>query len=151
MYDKNLNPETIKTQIAVIGGGAAGLCAAVAAAEKGADIILLEKHSKLGGNSAMAFGPFAAESPAQKRALVAATLLAVNASEFFTQDVEDYIVNDFEAIPPVPAKPKPKSTPAQPAVGFPTIVAEVNAELGAERYNVYHAQNAIKKVIDDFK
>lgn len=28
----------------------------------------------------------------QKRALVAATLLAVNASEFFTQDIEDYII-----------------------------------------------------------
>lgn len=34
---------------------------------------------------------------AQKRALVAATLLAVNASEFFTQDVEDMQVNEAHA------------------------------------------------------
>lgn len=32
---------------------------------------------------------------AQKRSLVAATLLAINASDFFTQDVEDYIVTDY--------------------------------------------------------
>lgn len=37
---------------------------------------------------------------AQKRALVAATLLAVNASDFFTQDVEDYIVSDDKNQPP---------------------------------------------------
>jgi len=36
----------------------------------------------------------------QKRALVAATLLAVNASEFFTQDVEDLAIDaEFEAVP----------------------------------------------------
>ena len=59
---------------------------------------------------------------AQKRALVAATLLAVNASEFFTQDVEDYIVTDYEVIKepvegekqakkPEPVLSKPKATP----------------------------------------
>jgi fumarate reductase flavoprotein subunit len=68
--EKRSNPEVLDTQIVVIGAGAAGLSAAVSAAENGADVILLEKHSKPGGNSAMAFGPFAAESPAQKRALV---------------------------------------------------------------------------------
>lgn len=50
---------------------------------------------------------------AQKRALVAATLLAVNASEFFTQDLEDYIEGDFTPDPPPPApepvKPESKS------------------------------------------
>jgi hypothetical protein len=40
---------------------------------------------------------------AQKRALVAATLLAVNASEFFTQDLEDF--TDAELVhPPPPAQ-----------------------------------------------
>jgi hypothetical protein len=65
---------------------------------------------------------------AQKRALIAATLIAVNASEFFTQDVEDmdfgHIIDaewteteparpaNGKATPP-PAKTKPQ--PAQPA------------------------------------
>jgi fumarate reductase flavoprotein subunit len=54
----------------VVGGGGAGLAAAVAAAEKGADVILLEKKGAPGGNSALATGLFAAESPVQKRMLI---------------------------------------------------------------------------------
>jgi fumarate reductase flavoprotein subunit len=62
-----MNSEKMETQVAVIGGGGAGLTAAVAAAEKGADVTVLEKRHALGGNSAMAEGFLAAESPAQKR------------------------------------------------------------------------------------
>jgi hypothetical protein len=40
----------------------------------------------------------------QKRALIAATLLAVNASEFFTQDMEDFVDADYTVQPaPAPA------------------------------------------------
>lgn len=67
---ENVKPETIITDIAVLGGGGAGLAAAVAAAEKGANCLVLEKRRKLGGNSAMAEGFFAAESPAQKRMMI---------------------------------------------------------------------------------
>lgn len=42
---------------------------------------------------------------AQKRALVAATLLAVNGSEFFTQDGEEFIINKTEIVDDV--KPAP--------------------------------------------
>jgi len=60
--------KTLNADIVIIGGGGAGLAAAVAAAEKGIkNIIVLEKRGT-GGNSAMAFGIFAAESPVQKRA-----------------------------------------------------------------------------------
>ena len=60
--------ENHKAELVVIGGGGAGLAAAVAAAEKGAtNIIVLEKRNAPGGNTAMAMGPFAADSPAQKR------------------------------------------------------------------------------------
>jgi fumarate reductase flavoprotein subunit len=62
-----MNPETIDTQIVIIGAGAAGLAAAAAAAENGADVILLEKRSSPGGNAARAEGLLAAESPVQKR------------------------------------------------------------------------------------
>lgn len=46
---------------------------------------------------------------AQKRALIAATLLAVNASEFFTQDYEDFI--DLPQEGAAKNEPEPKSTP----------------------------------------
>lgn len=50
---------------------------------------------------------------AEKRAFVAATLIATNASEFFTQDVEDYIEGDFTVSQPVQngGAPEPKPLP----------------------------------------
>lgn len=53
---------------------------------------------------------------AQKRALVAAVLIGTGASEYFTQDVEDYIDAEFSQVePPKPAKPaqaaQPKAAP----------------------------------------
>lgn len=51
----------------------------------------------------------------QKRALIAATLLAVNASEFFTQDMEDFVDIPFTVEESKPAQqPKPESRPVQP-------------------------------------
>jgi fumarate reductase flavoprotein subunit len=47
----------LKTEIAVIGGGTAGLTAAVAAAEKG---------NTTGGTGNMGMGPFAVESKLQR-------------------------------------------------------------------------------------
>lgn len=57
--------ETLKSDIVVIGSGC-GLAAAVAAAEKGASVTLLEKRKNPGGNTAMARGLMAVESPLQK-------------------------------------------------------------------------------------
>ncbi len=49
----NVSRETIyhETQFCVIGGGLAGLCAAVAAARKGVKTILVQERSVLGGNA----------------------------------------------------------------------------------------------------
>jgi fumarate reductase flavoprotein subunit len=71
--ERPLNSENLETQIAIVGGGGAGLAAAVAAAEKGAGVIVLEKRETLGGNSLMAEGLLAAESPVQKRVKIDAT------------------------------------------------------------------------------
>jgi len=57
---------SLRSDIIVIGGGG-GLAAAVAAAEKGAKVILLEKRKTPGGNTALARGLMAAESPVQRR------------------------------------------------------------------------------------
>ena len=76
---------------------------------------------------------------AQKRALIAATLIAVNASEFFTQDVEDMnfgvIEGEFTIDPPRQSQPeKPSQAPVtrQPAPLPPVrpVPAGVNAETG---------------------
>lgn len=56
----------IETEIAIIGGGTAGLVAAVAAAERGAKVTVVEKGSTTGGTGNMGMGPFAVESKLQR-------------------------------------------------------------------------------------
>ena len=41
----------IETDVAVIGGGMAGICAAIAAARNGAKVVLIQNRSRLGGNA----------------------------------------------------------------------------------------------------
>ena len=64
--------DDLVADVVVIGGGA-GLAAAIASAEKGINVILLEKLKKTGGNAALAAGFLAAESPVQKRLKISAT------------------------------------------------------------------------------
>ena len=64
---RDTDEEHLKTDVAVIGAGGAGMAAAIAARDSGADVILLEKRRMPGGNTALAQALFAAESPAQKR------------------------------------------------------------------------------------
>lgn len=56
----------IETDVAIVGGGTAGLAAAVAAAEKGAKVTVIEKSSTTGGTGNMGMGPFAVESKLQR-------------------------------------------------------------------------------------
>jgi fumarate reductase flavoprotein subunit len=63
----------IKTDLAIVGGGTSGLAAAVAAAEKGAMVTIIEKASTTGGTGNMAMGPFAVESRLQKEKNVSLT------------------------------------------------------------------------------
>ncbi len=57
------DPETWNTDVLVVGGGGAGFSAAITAAQDGADVILIEKSSFLGGNTMMAGGAYNAVDP----------------------------------------------------------------------------------------
>jgi fumarate reductase flavoprotein subunit len=46
----------LETDVAVVGGGACGFIAALAAAEKGLEVVLLEKEKKAGGNTSLSQG-----------------------------------------------------------------------------------------------
>jgi fumarate reductase flavoprotein subunit len=59
--------DMLESDIIVIGAGGSGLAAAVAASEKGARVIVIEKERKAGGATPFAEGIVAAESPTQKR------------------------------------------------------------------------------------
>jgi fumarate reductase flavoprotein subunit len=56
----------LETDVAIIGGGTAGLATAVAAAERGAKVIAFEKASTSGGTGNMAMGLLAVESRLQR-------------------------------------------------------------------------------------
>jgi fumarate reductase flavoprotein subunit len=62
-----LKRENLESQLVVLGSGGTGLAAALTAAEAGVDVLLIEKGAHGGGNTAMARGIFAADSPVQKR------------------------------------------------------------------------------------
>jgi succinate dehydrogenase/fumarate reductase flavoprotein subunit len=68
MAEKKVNK--MKVDIVIIGGGGAGLPAALTAHERGMSALVLEKRGVVGGNALLAEGFFAAESPAQKRLLI---------------------------------------------------------------------------------
>src|SRR5699024_4857250 len=46
-----ITPETVQKDVTVIGGGLAGVCAAIAAARQGARVALVQNRPVLGGNS----------------------------------------------------------------------------------------------------
>ena len=49
----------VETDVAVVGGGACGLIASLAAEEKGVEVLLLEKEKKVGGNTSLSQGMIA--------------------------------------------------------------------------------------------
>ncbi|MGB9903817.1 MAG: FAD-dependent oxidoreductase [Desulfotomaculales bacterium] len=63
----------VETDIAIAGGGPAGLAAAVAAAERGARVAVFEKSSTTGGAGNMGMGPLGVETRLQKERLIGIT------------------------------------------------------------------------------
>jgi phytoene dehydrogenase-like protein len=55
-----INESTGKPQITIVGGGLAGLVAAIACAEEGANVRLVEAHTALGGRARSTDGPYKA-------------------------------------------------------------------------------------------
>ena len=59
----NSKSNAFDADVVVIGSGGSGLAGAVAAAENGSSVLVLEKLGGTGGTSALAWGLFGAESP----------------------------------------------------------------------------------------
>ena len=55
-----INDSAGKPQITIVGGGIAGLVAAIACAEEGAKVRLVEAHESLGGRGRSSDGPYKA-------------------------------------------------------------------------------------------
>lgn len=64
---KSSSVEELEADVVVVGSGAAGLSAALQAAEDGVNVVLMEKAGVLGGNTRFAEGIFAVGSSLQKQ------------------------------------------------------------------------------------
>jgi fumarate reductase flavoprotein subunit len=82
----------IETDVAVVGGGACGLIASLAAAEKGVEVLLFEKERKLGGNTSLSQGMIpAAGTRFQKAGRID------DSPELMAEDI--FKKNDYESDP----------------------------------------------------
>ncbi len=94
-YEVVVEYEDINTDVLVIGGGIAGLTASIEASESGADVLLIEKMTFLGGNANYAVsGLNAVETREQK------TLYIHDSVETFFDDTMKYgkNLNDVELV-----------------------------------------------------
>lgn len=64
--EKDGEDETLETEIVVVGAGGAGTAAALAAAQDGRDVIVIEKTPAVGGNTKLSSGFFAIDSSIQQ-------------------------------------------------------------------------------------
>jgi len=78
----NIQSKDAKADVAVIGGGGAGLAAAVTAAEKGARVIVVEARHITGGNSALAGGLFSTRTPGLEKEDI-----SINNDEYFRKQM----------------------------------------------------------------
>lgn len=83
--DQEAEAVEMETEILVIGGGGAGLSAAVSAAQEGAEVILIEKTGALGGNTVRAGGPYNAVDPERQQAIQAADAASMEAAHALTE------------------------------------------------------------------
>ncbi|MCL2232648.1 MAG: FAD-dependent oxidoreductase [Treponema sp.] len=83
--------QNLDADVIIVGGGGAGLAAAVSATESGASVILIEKTGFLGGNSIVAGGIYNVPNSPQQQALTALP-------------GDDRLIQDALALPPTTAK-----------------------------------------------
>jgi hypothetical protein len=88
--------ETITTDLCVIGGGIAGICAAIAAARRGLKVALVQNRSLLGGNASSEIrqsiggASFAGHFPDAREGGIAGDLWSAVVGRSFGNNINDY-------------------------------------------------------------
>lgn len=85
-----------KYDVLVVGGGGAGLMAAVEAAEKGASVLLVEGQSELGGSTAMAVGTLSAAGTDLQKAAGIEDSTDAHFRDYLGFIGEDHTIDDYD-------------------------------------------------------
>lgn len=84
------------TDVVIIGGGGAGLSAAMSAHENGAKVIVLEKMSRLGGNTIISGSAYNAADPKRQAAVEMTDLEAETVESILAGTYEDAMVKTWQ-------------------------------------------------------
>lgn len=86
-----------ETEVLVIGGGGAGLAAAVSAHENGAKVIVIEKMPRLGGNTIISGSAYNAADQRRQELIEMTDLEKQTIENLITEEQEDETVKEWQA------------------------------------------------------
>ncbi|MGT2785211.1 flavocytochrome c [Streptococcus merionis] len=126
--------KTYETDLVVVGGGGAGLAAAVRALQEGKRVVLVEKFPALGGNTVRAGGPMNAPDPAWQNTFAANGGEAQNLQELRDTDesiIDPEYLEDFRSL-----KKQLDNYLQDPSYLFDsTLLYRIQTYLGGKRYD----------------
>ena len=88
---------TLEADVAIVGGGGAGLVAAVSAAQNGAKVVIIEKLDYLGGSTIVSGGALNAADEVRQASEVMTDGLKATVESYIAQETDDETVKGWQA------------------------------------------------------